>query len=79
MLVQTITCDQCEKVISTTGNCQDYRIVVKSESIPVAGGSSTAMAVSPEFKQPLHFCGNQCMRRWAMKYFGLTNVFPPPA
>lgn len=64
-----ITCDLCGKDITYTCNCEDFRVAVRSESIGTHPEAAivTAMAVQPEFKKPLHFCGRACLLKWASR------------
>jgi hypothetical protein len=59
-----VTCDTCGKDITHTGNCVDYRLVLKSEAIPPrpGGGSVTAMMVYPPVSREYVFCGLDCLR-----------------
>lgn len=65
--VTTVTCDHCEADLTTTSNCDDFRIVVKSERIPSAGGVVTAMHIEPDYSSPKYFCGNRCFSEWAKR------------
>lgn len=61
----TITCDQCGKDLATTGNCVDYRIALKNESIPSwGGGAVTAMMIYPPLEQDHYFCSWRCLTEW---------------
>lgn len=66
MHVERVTCDSCSKDITYTGNCEDYRIVLCSESIPRYPDTCTAtlMVAYPDFPKPLHFCRWQCFAKW---------------
>lgn len=60
-----VTCDQCGKDLTETGNCEDYRLTLQSERIPSRrGGTVTAMAANPDLKRPHYFCGLQCLILW---------------
>ncbi len=62
MTIQTVCfCDECEKNLAETSNCEDYRITIKSEGIPSRDGTVTLMKLKPSFKGPFHFCGEKCM------------------
>jgi hypothetical protein len=67
-----VTCDQCKKDLTTTGNCEGYRIALSSEPIPSCGGAVTAVAAHADFPQPLHFCGYKCFEQWAKSYFTIA-------
>ena len=62
-----ITCDHCGRDLTTTTNCEGYRIVLKSEGIPSAGGTVTDMAAYPDFDEPMYFCRFRCLEGWWAK------------
>ncbi len=64
MLEQKITCDQCGHDLTLTSNCEDWRIVLKSEPIPSREGFVTSMAILPPLHEIFHFCGNRCLKDW---------------
>ena len=64
MKATTVTCDQCQRDLATTGNCVDYRIALLNERIPSTGGFVTAMNIEPKLKQDYHFCGWKCLCDW---------------
>ena len=70
MITHKVTCDSCERDITTSSNSVDYRIVLMSEGIPSTGGAVTDMWIEPQFRQPLHFCGINCLKQWLDKFFG---------
>jgi len=57
-------CDQCGEDITSTGNCEGYRLVVESEFKPSVGASVTMMAVAPPIDRPHHFCALPCLAKW---------------
>lgn len=60
-----ITCDSCSKDLTTTSNCEDFRIAVVPERVPSAGGVVTLMAIEAPLKgKTHHFCGPACLYRW---------------
>lgn len=70
-----IICDGCGKDITTTGNCQDYRLRLTTFS-PMPwyaaegrdSGALTLMAVYPAIKNDLHFCNSlRCVKSWVEK------------
>lgn len=63
----TYTCDQCDKDLTYTGNCVDYRIGVYAENIPTRSCSVTLMNIEPPFDHDIHFCGVVCMKEYFMK------------
>jgi hypothetical protein len=65
--LRKITCDHCGQDLTTTGNCVDYRIVLKSESIPSRGGVVTLMHLEPDIAEPKHFCGLECLKNWIIR------------
>ncbi len=60
-----VICDGCDKDISSTGNCEGYRIVLANERKPSRGGAVTLMAVQPPLERSYHFCGVNCLGVWA--------------
>ena len=64
-----ITCDGCQKDITATGNCVDYRIAMKVERLPTKSGTGfvTAMMIYPPLKNDAYFCGINCVRIWMDK------------
>lgn len=65
------TCDECQKDISKTSNCTDYRIGIYSESIPPQQGALTLLNMQPPFIKSMHFCAEQCMKNYFIKLWGL--------
>ena len=61
MLKTEYKCDTCNKDLTRTSNCEDYRILLTSERIPSVGGFVTMMAIDPTFKRAYHFCGSNCL------------------
>lgn len=59
-----VTCDHCRSDLTNTGNCVDYRLVLKSESLPPRSNSVTAMMIYPPVERPHHFCGLGCLDKW---------------
>lgn len=59
-----VTCDNCGKDLTSTGNCQDWRIALVNDRIPSRGGVVTAMASSPCLKHNLYFCGLDCLKQY---------------
>lgn len=64
MRVTKITCDGCGRDLSSTGNCEDYRLALVNEQIRSRGGVVTAMAKYPAIERDAHFCGLGCLRKW---------------
>ena len=64
MQIIQVSCDGCARDLSSTGNCQDYRLVLKSESLPQRSSFVTLMAISPPIGRPHHFCSLRCLDRW---------------
>lgn len=63
-----ITCDQCDKDITTTGNCEDWRLILKNEEIPAFDSMVTDMAISPILSDDRYFCSRECHFVWTMKF-----------
>lgn len=63
-----VTCDGCERDLTTTGNSEAYRLCLKSESIPSRGGVVTDMVAFPTgITRMKHFCDVQCLVKWLQK------------
>lgn len=68
-----ILCDHCGADLTYTGNCEDYRIVVRSQAKApwytkdgLGGGVVTAMAIPDPVPLPLDFCDFRCLKAWAV-------------
>ena len=62
MRMERVLCDHCGNDLSTTGNCEDYRLLLMSEPIPHCGGSVTTLAIMPPLQgRQHHFCGTECL------------------
>jgi hypothetical protein len=66
-----IECDACGRDITTTGNCEDWRLVLGNKSKTpwfVAegrrGGVVTSKAIQPPVPRTHHFCGLGCLADW---------------
>jgi hypothetical protein len=60
-----ITCDNCNKDLTYTGNCIDYRLKLMDEIIPPKSSTVTAMMMYPSLKDgSKHFCGIGCLKVW---------------
>lgn len=64
---ETVTCDQCGANLTSTGNCEGWRIVLANQRIPSRGSVVTAMAKYPHLNQDYYFCGTRCLSEWAKK------------
>ncbi len=63
--MERINCDLCGCDLSITGNCMDWRVLVKSEAIsPEVGAAVTDMWIDPPVAKNAHFCGLGCLQRW---------------
>lgn len=60
-----IKCDTCERDLTSTGNCEDYRIALLNQSISSRGGLVTLMALWPALESDMYFCGEFCLLKWA--------------
>lgn len=71
-----ITCDQCGADLTTTGNCEDYRIALRNESIQSRSGFVTVMGASPHLKSNAYFCGTRCLAKWVSANFPTSPPSP---
>lgn len=69
-----ITCDECGRHLTESGNSVDYRIALCSERIPSCDGVVTDMNIEPDFPQALHFCGMRCFLGYIKREFHLESV-----
>lgn len=67
MKITQTTCDSCGANLTTTGNCVDYLIILRSERIPSNDGSVTVMNIEPQIQHQLHFCGIACLKKHVEK------------
>lgn len=81
--IAPIYCDGCGKDITARVNCEDYRLVLKSESktpwYHLEGKDSglvTAMAIEPQIDGERHFCDLECLSLWCHKGFGNARPIP---
>lgn len=63
----TITCDECGADLTTTSNCEGYRLALVNERIPPQEGLVTAMAAYPIIENDAYFCCWGCLSAWATK------------
>jgi hypothetical protein len=60
-----VTCDQCGRDITSTGNCEDWRLALVNERIPHYGrGTSTLMSIQRCLDKDYYFCGFMCLKTW---------------
>lgn len=65
MKIVKVTCDGCDKDLTTRSNSVDYRLVLAAESKPGHGeGFYTAMMIYPPVDREYYFCGLQCLDHW---------------
>ena len=67
MIISEVTCNNCNRNISKTGNSIDYRLRLSDERIPCHDGAVTDMMLCPSLKNgDCHFCGLGCLKVWAL-------------
>jgi hypothetical protein len=59
-----VTCDQCERNITSTSNCEGWRIALLNERIPSRGGLVTLMSSHPHLDKDCYFCSFKCLFDW---------------
>lgn len=64
MKTTMITCDECGRNLTSTGNCIDYRLVLHCEEVPCRGGVVTLLAIEPPISGTMAFCGLRCLEKW---------------
>lgn len=69
-----ITCDSCERDLTYTGNCEDYRLILSYESkLPwyyehgETCGAVTDMGILPPINRKHVFCDMGCLEKWMDK------------
>jgi len=64
-----ITCDNCERDITYTGNSIDWRIALINERVPISPDLTCVadMMIYPPLKHDCHFCGKECLKSWINK------------
>lgn len=65
MRISNVMCDSCEKDISSTSNCEDYRLHLEVESLPKNSPMVTLMGIPRPLDRDYHFCDMDCLSRWA--------------
>ena len=60
----TITCDSCEKDLTTTNHQIDYYFSLNEESKINVSGFATALHIAPPMGRNHHFCGLGCLKTW---------------
>ena len=63
MKITKVTCDQCNKDITMSTNCEDWRIILASEAIPAKGDIVTLLHIYKPIETK-HFCGVECLKTW---------------
>lgn len=58
-----ITCDNCGKDLTYTGNCEDYYLSLDNVSKRREPGTQvvTMMGISPPIQRSMDFCGVECL------------------
>lgn len=71
---ETCICDACNGDLTSTTNCEEYRLVLASESLPphyvvqgLSGGFVTDMAAYRPINRTHHFCDLGCLASWLIK------------
>ncbi len=59
-----VTCDSCGRDLTTTTNCEGYRLSLKVETIPSKGGAVTLLGIYPPILNDVDFCGIKCLKEW---------------
>jgi hypothetical protein len=59
-----VVCDACGRDLTTTSNCEDWRIALINQSIPPMPGIVTSMMIYPKLESDFHFCCWKCLKKW---------------
>lgn len=65
MLNAQIICDACGKDLTSSAGVPKYRLHLTAESMSITGSSICSIFVQPCIDQDKHFCGLDCLERWA--------------
>ncbi len=65
MKKEEVTCDVCQRDLTTTTNCEGWRMLLTCEAIPPRGNTVTLMHVAPQLDRSYHFCGFKCFKEWS--------------
>lgn len=61
-------CDNCEKDITNTDNCDGWKISVKQEKLPRKPNVPIKLlGVWPPLDGDYEFCGIKCLKSWVAK------------
>jgi hypothetical protein len=61
-ITTSITCDTCGKDLTGTSYAENYRLVLRSESMWSYEGAVFAMAIPPPIDREYVFCDLRCLR-----------------
>ena len=64
MSEEKVLCDNCHIDLTECGPREDYRLVLKSERIPVVTVYTVDCIVHAPIEEDLYFCGLGCLRNW---------------
>lgn len=64
MRTETITCDACERDLTSTGNGIDWRLALLNQAIPSRPGPVTDLAIRRRIPRDAYFCGIACLKKW---------------
>lgn len=64
MKTTTVKCDWCAQDITSTSNCEDYRLALVVESKHRESGIVTDMEIDPPINKNAHFCDVPCLKKW---------------
>lgn len=67
MRTTKVTCDACERDLSSTGNQVNHRLALRSETLRAETGDLSTLFVPPEINREHHFCDLSCVCRWLAK------------
>jgi len=62
---EKVICDQCEKDISYRDNTMEYRILLKSEEMPLYATveAFNMVYIKPAISETMHFCSITCLNK----------------
>ena len=62
---EKITCANCGRDLSITGNCIDFRLALNAEEIPERTNCFTLLSKCPQLNKTVYLCDIKCLKSWS--------------